>query len=41
LLQWQLGKFHRRDSHPLEWQLASLHSKDLLHPLVYAIMKLL
>jgi hypothetical protein len=24
-LQWQLGKFHRRDSHPLEQQLASLH----------------
>jgi hypothetical protein len=24
-LRWQLGKFHRRDSHPLEQQLASLH----------------
>jgi hypothetical protein len=24
-LRWQLGKFHRRDSHPLEHQLASLH----------------
>jgi len=26
-LQWQLGNFHRRDFHPLEWQLASLHAK--------------
>jgi hypothetical protein len=24
-LRWQPGKFHRRDSHPLEQQLASLH----------------
>jgi len=23
--QWQLGKFHGRVLHPLEWQLASLH----------------
>jgi hypothetical protein len=27
LLRWQLGNFHRRDLHPLEWQLASLHTK--------------
>ena len=26
-LQWQLGKFHRRDLHPLERQLASLQPK--------------
>lgn len=26
-LRWQLGNFHRRDLHPLEWQLASLHTK--------------
>ena len=26
-LRWQLGNFHRRDSHPQEWQLASLHTK--------------
>jgi hypothetical protein len=26
-LRWQLGNFHRRDSHPLEWQLASLHAE--------------
>lgn len=25
-LQWQLGNFHRRDFHPLECQLASLHA---------------
>ena len=24
-LPWQLGKFHGRDFHPQEWQLASLH----------------
>ena len=27
LLRWQLGNFHRRDLHPQEWQLASLHTK--------------
>ena len=26
-LRWQLGNFHRRDLHPLEWQLASLHAE--------------
>jgi hypothetical protein len=26
-LRWQLGNFHRRDLHPQEWQLASLHTK--------------
>jgi hypothetical protein len=26
-LRWQLGNFHRRDLHPREWQLASLHAK--------------
>jgi hypothetical protein len=26
-LRWPLGNFHRRDLHPLEWQLASLHAK--------------
>jgi hypothetical protein len=26
-LQWQLGNFHRRDLHPKEWQLASLHAE--------------
>jgi hypothetical protein len=29
-LQWQLGKFHRRDLHPLERQLASLQPKSRL-----------
>jgi hypothetical protein len=29
-LQWQLGKFHRRDLHPLERQLASLQPKTRL-----------
>ena len=27
LLRWQLGNFHRRDLHPLEWQLASRPTK--------------
>ena len=27
-LQWQLGKFHWRDFHPLERQLASLQSQN-------------
>ena len=32
LLRWQLGNFHRRDLHPLEWQLASLHAKAAFIP---------
>ena len=31
-LQWQLGKFHWRDFHPLERQLASLHPQAGLEP---------
>jgi hypothetical protein len=26
-LRWQLGNFHRRELHPLDWQLASLRTK--------------
>jgi hypothetical protein len=28
-LRWQLGNFHRRDLHPLERQLASLHTEAM------------
>jgi hypothetical protein len=36
-LRWQLGNFHRRDLHPLEWQLASLRTEVM--PFQNRVMK--